>query len=92
MKSKIVLQISDGYEDWVHYSAIKTTDTKGRSFFALSFEPNEDCYEGEQFEFRFAVAKSGSFKAFKSGIFLMAFVSDEDSPSCTLGEDDYGDN
>ena len=88
VKSRIVLQVNDEYDDWIQYSVIKETGNNGQAVFAVSLTSSEGCYEGELFDFRFAVAKTGKFKALKSQTFAMAFVSDENSPSCNSGDDD----
>ena len=93
-KSKVMLQNLGSDGRWEDYGfKVLTTNASGKATFSLDVEfpdqPGDDCYISDSFTFRFAVAQSGKYKAFKSASFEVAFTSSESNPACS---DDYDDD
>jgi hypothetical protein len=91
-KSKILLQYDDYEDGWTNAGfKTHTTNESGKATFVLTTnfpdQPNDDCYEDDSYTHRFAIARSGKYKAFKSSTFDITYNSSEDNPAC-LGYDD----
>ncbi len=91
-KSKVLLQYMDDDEGWVSAGyKVLTTNASGKVTFSLDTNfPNEsgdDCYDNDSYTHRFAVARSGKYKAFKSATFDISYTSADDNPAC-LGYDE----
>lgn len=99
VKSKVVLEYFDEEDGWVRDSDYKPriTTSAGRTTFLIGADfprdPNADCYEGDSYSHRFAVATSGRFRAFRSESFEIVYTSADDNPACTGdgSDDDYWD-
>lgn len=91
-KSKVLLQYDDYDEGWTTagYKAITTNDS-GKATFTLETEfpnqPGDDCYENDSYTHRFAVARSGKYKAFKSATFEVSYSSSDTNPACDYSEE-----
>jgi hypothetical protein len=92
-KSKIALEYYDSDEGWTKSSwKTQTTNTSGRVTFShkVNFpnQPGDSCYEGDSYSYRFAIARAGRFKAFRSSTFEISYTSAEDNPACLDSESD----
>jgi hypothetical protein len=92
-KSKIVLEYYDSDEGWTRSEwKVQTTTSTGRATFSLpvSFpnQPEDYCYSGDSYTHRFAVAKTGRYKAFRSATFDISYSSAEDNPACLASDSD----
>lgn len=91
-KSKILLQYNDYDDGWISagYKALTTNDS-GKATFTLDTdfpnEPGDDCYENDSYTHRFAVARSGKYKAFKSSPFEVSYSSSDTNPACDYYEE-----
>jgi hypothetical protein len=98
-KSKISVEYYDSDDGWTKSTwKTQTTNTSGRVTFShkVNFpdQPGDSCYTGDSFSYRFAIAKAGRFKAFRSSTFEISYTSAEDNPACLESdseEDDYYD-
>ena len=95
-KSKVVLEYFDSDDGWTRDPDNKprTTTTGGRATFMIGADfprdPDADCYDGDSYSHRFAIATSGRFRAFRSESFEVVYTSADDNPACTGGgSDDY---
>jgi hypothetical protein len=95
-KSKIALEYYDSDEGWARSGwKTQTTNTSGRATFPHTFnfpnQPGDSCYTGDSYSYRFAIAKAGRFKAFRSSAFEISYTSAENNPACleSDSEDDY---
>ena len=93
-KSKIAVEYYDSDEGWTKTSwKTQTTNTAGRATFAhkVNFpdQPEDFCYTGERYTYRFSIAKTGKHKAFRSSTFEISYSSAEDNPACSDSDDDY---
>jgi hypothetical protein len=52
-------------------------------------QPEDFCYTGEVYTYRFSIAKTGKYKAFRSSSFEISYISDEDNPACSDSDEDY---
>lgn len=90
-KSKILLQYNDYDEGWISagYKAI-TTNAAGKATFTLETDfpnqPGDDCYENDSYTHRFAIARSGKYKAFRSTEFEVSYTSSDTNPACNYEE------
>ena len=96
-KSKVALEYYDQDEGWTRdQSDVQTTSSAGRTTFDLSVEfptdPDSTCYEDDSFSHRFAIARTGRYRAFRSETFEIVYTSSNDNPACNDSddEDDYG--
>lgn len=92
LKSKVALEYYDSEDGWSRSSwKVQTTNAAGRAAFPLTItfpnQPEDDCYEGDAFTYRFAVAKNGKHKAFRSTSFDISYSSADTNPAC-LGYDE----
>jgi hypothetical protein len=90
-KSKVLLQYMDYDEGWINAGfKILTTNASGKVTFSLVTNfPNEygdDCYDNDSYTHRFAIARSGRFKAFKSAPFEVSYTSSDTNPACSYEE------
>lgn len=86
-KSKILLQYDDYDDGWISagYKTL-TTNESGKATFTFDTdfpdEPGDDCYENDSFTHRFAVARAGKYKAFRSATFEVSYTSSDTNPAC----------
>ena len=91
-KSKVILQYQDYDEGWISagYKTL-TTNASGKATFTLETdfpsEPGDDCYDNDSYTHRFAIARTGKYKAFKSAAFEVSYTSSDTNPAC-LGYDE----
>lgn len=90
-KSKVLLQYMDDDEGWISAGyKVLTTNASGKVTFSLDTDfPNESgdvCYDNDSYTHRFAVARSGSYKAFKSTTFDISYTSSDTNPACNYDE------
>lgn len=90
-KSKVLLQYMDDDEGWISAGyKVLTTNASGKATFSLDTTfPNEygdDCYDNDSYTHRFAVARSGRHKAFKSATFDVSYTSSDTNPACSYEE------
>ena len=93
-KSKVGLQYDDSEEGWTQSTwKNQTTNTSGKATFTLIVEfpdqPEDYCYSGDSYSYRFTVAKSGKYKAFRSAPFEISYSSAESNPACSGDNSDY---
>jgi hypothetical protein len=95
-KSKVALEYYDSDEGWTKSDwKTQTTNTSGRVTFThkVNFpnQPGGFCYTGDSYSYRFAIAKAGRFKAFRSSSFEISYSSAENNPACleSDSDDDY---
>ena len=91
-KSKILLQYNDYDDGWISAGyKVLTTNDSGKATFTLDTdfpnEPGDDCYENDSYTHRFAVARSGRYKAFKSSPFEVSYSSSDTNPACDYYEE-----
>jgi len=92
-KSKVLLQYLDDDEGWINAGfKVLTTNASGKATFSLVTdfpdEPDDYCYDSDSYTHRFAVARSGQYKAFKSATFEVSYTSSDSNEACAY-EDDY---
>jgi hypothetical protein len=90
-KSKVLLQYMDDDEGWISAGyKVLTTNASGKVTFSLVTDfPNEfgdDCYDNDSYTHRFAVVRSGRYKAFKSATFDISYTSSDTNPACSYDE------
>ncbi|MSZ16166.1 MAG: hypothetical protein F2618_00720 [Actinobacteria bacterium] len=91
-KSKVLLQYQDYDDGWISagYKTL-TTNASGKATFTLETdfpsEPGDDCYDNDSYTHRFAIARTGKYKAFKSATFEVSYTSSDTNPAC-LGYDE----
>lgn len=90
-KSKVALEYYDEDEGWIRTDyKVQTTSAAGKVTFYLeaSFptEVGDDCYESDSWTHRFAISRSGRFKAFKSATFEVTYTSSDTNPACSYEE------
>lgn len=96
-KSKVALEYYDYDDGWTRDpSDIQTTSSAGRTTFDLSVEfptdPDSTCYDDDSYSYRFAIARTGRYRAFRSETFEIVYTSSNDNPACDYPDedDDYG--
>jgi len=87
LKSKVAIEYYDSEDGWSRSSwKVQTTNAAGRATFPMTIsfpnQPEDDCYEGDTYSYRFAVAKNGKYKAFRSSAFDISFTSADNNPAC----------
>ena len=90
-KSKVLLQYRDYDEGWISAGfKVLTTNASGKATFSIDTDfPDEygdDCYDNDSYTHRFAIARSGKFKAFKSASFEISYTSSDTNPACNHEE------
>ena len=91
-KSKVLLQYQDYDEGWISagYKTL-TTHASGKATFTLETdfpsEAGDDCYDNDSYTHRFAIARTGKYKAFNSATFEVSYTSSDTNPAC-LGYDE----
>lgn len=86
-KSKVALEYYNSEDGWTKSSwKTQTTNTSGKASFTLTVyfpdQPEDYCYSGETYTHRFAIAKSGRYKAFRSASFEVSYTSADTNPAC----------
>ena len=94
-KSKVLLQYLDDDEGWINAGfKVLTTNASGKATFSLVTDfpdqPDDYCYDSDSYTHRFAVARSGQYKAFKSATFEVSYTSSDSNEACAY-EDGYED-
>jgi hypothetical protein len=94
-KSKVLLQYLDEDEGWISTEfKVLTTNASGKATFSLVTkfpdQPDDYCYDNDSWTHRFAIARSGQYKAFKSVTFEVSYTSSDSNEACAY-EDDYED-
>lgn len=92
VKSKVLLQYLDEDEGWINTEyKVLTTNASGKATFSLSTDfpdqPGDFCYESDSYTHRFAIARSGQYKAFKSATFEVAYTSSDSNEACNYEEE-----
>lgn len=87
-KSKVALEYYDSDEGWTRTEyKVLTTNASGRVTFVLDTEfpdqPDDECYDDDSWTHRFAVARTGKFRAIRSATFEVSYSSSEDNPACS---------
>ena len=90
-KSKIMLQNYDDDEGWINAGyKVLTTNASGKATFTIVTvfpdQPGDDCYYSDSYTHRFAIARSGQYKAFKSATFEVEYSSSDTNAACSSEE------
>jgi hypothetical protein len=92
VKSKILLQYLDEDDGWVSAEhKVLTTNASGKATFSLATDfpdqPGDYCFDFDSYTHRFAIARSGQYKAFKSATFEVSYTSSDSNEACNYEEE-----
>ena len=92
VKSNILLQYLDEDDGWVSTEyKVLTTNASGKATFSLVTDfPDElgdYCFDFDSYTHRFAIARSGQYKAFKSATFEVSYTSSDSNEACDYEEE-----
>jgi hypothetical protein len=87
-KSKVALEYYDYDEGWIRTEyKVLTTNASGKVTFVLDTEfpnqPGDECYADDSWTHRFAVSRTGKYKAFRSATFEVTYSSSDTNPACS---------